>query len=54
MAHPVYKMQDIEDVHYTHKKPNGLKDRLAYWAVIGSRKAFDVFSGYNPEKMTER
>lgn len=54
MAHPVYKMQDIEDVKYTHQQPKSIKDRLAYWAVIGTRKTFDIVSGYNPEKMTER
>ena len=54
MAHPVYKLQDIEEVKYTHVQPKGIKDRLAYWAVIGTRKAFDLASGYNPDKMTER
>lgn len=54
MAHPVYKLQDIEDIHYTHKKPNGIKDRLAYYAVQGARRGFDLFSRYNPETMKER
>ena len=54
MAHPVYKSQDIEEVKYTHVEPKGIKDRLAYWAVIGTRKSFDLVSRYNPEKMTER
>ena len=54
MAHPVYKLQDIEGVHFTHKKPTGIKDRLAYYAVQGARRGFDLFSGYNPETMKER
>lgn len=33
MAHPVYKLKDIEDVEFTHRKPTGIKDKLAYWAV---------------------
>ena len=39
---------------YTHAPPKTITDRLAYWAVIGTRKTFDILSGYNPEKMTER
>ena len=54
MAHPVYQLKDIEGVKFTHRKPEGLKDKIAYGAVQGVRKFFDVLSGYNPETMNER
>ena len=54
MAHPVYQKKDIERVHYTHKKPEGIKDRLALLAINTTRKGFDLVSGYNPDRMDER
>ena len=31
-----------------------MKDKLAYWAVINTKRMFDWVSGYNPETMVER
>jgi len=54
MAHPVYKLEDITNVKYTHTAPKTIKDKLAYYAVQATRRSFDIVTGYNPEKMTER
>lgn len=54
MAHPVYKIEDIQDVSATHQSTKCIKDKLAYGAVKASRMGFDLISGYNPERMTER
>ena len=54
MAHPVYSTKDIERIHYTHRKPEGVKDRIAFGMVQLARKSMDLFSNYNPDKMDER
>ena len=54
MAHPVYSTKDIEAVHYTHREPQGIKDKLAHSLVRLGRWGMDLTTGYNPEKMDER
>jgi hypothetical protein len=54
MAHPVYSQKDIERIHYTHKKPEGIRDWIAHKAILLTRTGFDIVSGYNPDKMDER
>ena len=54
MAHPVYHLQDIQNVKVTHRKVEGFKDRLAYGSVKACRYGIDLISGYNPESMKER
>ena len=54
MAHPVYSQKTVEEIKYTHKKPEGVRDWLMMNAIAGTRKCFDLASGYNPEKLDER
>ena len=54
MAHPVYTLADIENVKYTHRPTNGVKDTLAYKAVCAARSVTDILTRYDPEKMSER
>lgn len=54
MAHPVYKLGDIETITSYHHEPEGYGDRLALSMITAVRKSFDLISGYNPEKMNER
>lgn len=54
MAHPVYKLEEIEGIKKYHHAPENFSDKLALTAVSTVRKGFDVFSRYNPEKMNER
>ena len=54
MAHPVYSQKEVEKVKYTHKKPEGLRDRFAHFLIWSTRKAFDLVSNYNPDKLDER
>merc|ERR1712046_280692 len=54
MAHPVYKLKEIQQISPYHHQPEGYSDRLALSLITAVRKCFDVVSGYNPEKMNER
>lgn len=54
MAHPVYKLSDIETIKKYHHEPTGFSDKLALTSVSTIRRAFDLVTGYNPEKMDER
>lgn len=54
MAHPVYKLQDIESIKHYHHEPENFKDKLAMTAVKIARTSVDLMTRYNPEKMNER
>mmetsp|Transcript_4133 Transcript_4133/g.6995 ORF Transcript_4133/g.6995 Transcript_4133/m.6995 type:complete len:297 (-) Transcript_4133:74-964(-) len=54
MAHPVYKLGDIEKIKYYHHEPEGLKDRLARLMIRTMRGSFDLVSRYDPNKMNEK
>jgi hypothetical protein len=54
MAHPVYKLGDIETITKYHHTPEGFGDKLALSMISAVRKSFDLISRYNPEKMNER
>ena len=54
MAHPVYKLQDIENIKKYHHEPENFKDKFALTVCNVFRKGMDLVSNYNPEKMTER
>ena len=54
MAHPIYKLQDIETIKKYHHEPEGISDKMALTAITVVRKFFDTITRYNPEKMNER
>ena len=54
MAHPVYASKDIDNVHYTHRPPTGIRDRLAHLFVKSARFSTDLLTRYDPDKMDER
>ena len=54
MAHPVYSQKTVEEIKYTHKPPEGIRDRIARGTIAGIRAGFDLVSGYDPEKLDER
>jgi len=54
MAHPVYKLKDIESIKDYHHGPENFRDKIALTAITAVRTGFDIFSRYNPEKMNER
>lgn len=54
MAHPIYKLQDIEDIKKYHHAPAGFKDKTALTLCKIFRTGMDLVSNYNPEKMNER
>jgi hypothetical protein len=54
MSHSSYNPEELEQVKYSHVEPKCMKDKLAYWAVINTKRMFDWVSGYNPETMVER
>ena len=54
MAHPVYSQAEAEQVKYTHKTPEGIRDRVALALISCTRAGFDLVSRYDPEKLDER
>lgn len=54
MAHPVYKLQDIETIKHYHHEPETKGDRFALGLCRLFRTGMDFASRYNPEKMNER
>jgi hypothetical protein len=54
MAHPVYKLQDIEDIKKYHHTPETKGDKFALFLTQVARKGMDIVSRYNPEYMNER
>lgn len=53
MLHPIYKLQDIEQVELTHYEPQGFSDRFALFLIKIFRKMFDWASRYDPVSMNE-
>ena len=47
MAHPVYAMQDLDDIKVTHKEASGFKDKTARFLIQNVRKAFDTATGFD-------
>ena len=54
MAHPVYRIQDIEHIKPYHHAASGLGDKCALGAVGLARGSFDLLSRYNPDTMNEK
>jgi hypothetical protein len=54
MAHPVYKVGEIEQIKPYHHKPESLSDSFALNLIKLVRGSFDFISGYNPREMNEK
>ena len=54
MAHPVYKLADIEKIKPYHHEPECTSDKVALGAIRGIRGTFDKLTFYNPMKMNEK
>ena len=54
MAHPVYRIQDIEYIKPYHHTPENIGDKISLAVVRLARGGFDFVSRYNPETMGER
>ena len=57
MAHPIYAKKELENVRYTHKAPEGIRDSILNKLLALVRVTFDKFTGYDdnqPEKLDER
>ena len=54
MAHPVYKMQDIENIKPTYRAPKGIIDNIAKFSVVGCRFVVDKMTFYNADTMKEK
>ena len=46
MPHPIWTREEVEGIQISHRKPEGLTDRLAYGACMALRFGFDLASGY--------
>lgn len=65
MPHPIWSKEDLHTVQITHRPPQTLIDRLAYWSVFMLRSGswtkitsltflgFDLATGYKFAKLTE-
>ena len=54
MAHPIYSQSEVEQVKFTHKAPEGIRDKVTRFAIKATRSSFDVVSGYDPKTLDER
>jgi hypothetical protein len=54
MAHLVYCKYFMEEIKINHQKPKSVKDYTSYLSVQATRRSFDFFYDYNPDKMNER
>jgi len=46
MPHPIWTKDEVEGIEVSHRKPEGVSDRLAYAACMALRFGFDLASGY--------
>jgi demethoxyubiquinone hydroxylase (CLK1/Coq7/Cat5 family) len=51
--HPVWDINDVENVQITHRSPETIKDKVAFYMMKILRIGFDYFSSYRPGKMNE-
>ena len=49
-----WTQEQIENVHITHRKPEGFIDHFAYWTIQTIRFNFDIISGYAIFPKTEK
>jgi hypothetical protein len=54
MAHATYNSKEIENIPATHRIPERIRDRLAFYSVKTVRSFFDLISGYNEVKMPSK
>ena len=54
LAHPVYSMRDIEVIKETHHQPENFRDRWAKFSVWSLRLLFDILTGFDKNKMTDK
>lgn len=50
LPHPIWTDSEAETVDITHRNPQGISDRIAYYSVQFLRKTFDILSGYTVGK----
>ncbi|VDH97347.1 Hypothetical predicted protein [Mytilus galloprovincialis] len=54
LPHPIWSEEELHSVEVTHKPPEGIVDRMAYYSVKVMRKTFDTLSGFNRGERNER
>lgn len=54
MAHPVYKMSDIEEIKPYHHSPKSIGDKYAALNAKVLRMGFDFITRYDPNKFMEK
>eukprot|EP00095_Tigriopus_kingsejongensis_P006827 maker-scaffold82_size396747-snap-gene-2.29 protein:Tk06827 transcript:maker-scaffold82_size396747-snap-gene-2.29-mRNA-1 annotation:"alternative mitochondrial-like" len=50
MPHPIWSDNEVDTVQVTHRKPQDMSDKAAYYSVMVLRKSFDLASGYTMGK----
>eukprot|EP00094_Tigriopus_californicus_P006317 TCALIF_06082-PA protein Name:"Similar to AOX1 Alternative oxidase, mitochondrial (Venturia inaequalis)" AED:0.21 eAED:0.22 QI:537/0/0.5/1/1/1/2/0/284 len=46
LPHPIWSDKEVKSVEITHRSPDGVSDKAAYYCVMLLRKSFDLASGY--------
>jgi phospholipase C len=46
LPHPIWSENEVDRVQITHRKPENMSDRMAYYSVLTLRTSFDLASGY--------
>lgn len=53
-CHPIFDMEEIENISGVHKTPDGIRDHIAYGLTTIMRKSFDFASGYRENMDSNR
>lgn len=53
LPHPIWSEDELHNVEITHKPPEGIVDKMAYYSVKTMRKTFDILSGFNRGERNE-
>ncbi|XP_069120427.1 alternative oxidase, mitochondrial-like [Argopecten irradians] len=54
LPHPIWSKDELENVEVTHKPPEGIVDKMAFYSVKLMRKSFDILTRFNFGERTER
>lgn len=46
LPHPIWSEKEVKSVEITHRAPEGMSDKAAFYCVMLLRKSFDLASGY--------
>ncbi|XP_013379624.1 alternative oxidase, mitochondrial [Lingula anatina] len=54
LPHPIWSEEELNSVEITHRVPENFTDKAAFYSVKILRNSFDIFSGFNWRKRSEK